>query len=133
MPSPELFTQKRLVTMTPRKLTLVEAGGGTPSAEPVKKAAPAKKRAPAKPRTMEHAGKLSRKTALETLRDRIAAAMDDPRAHPRDVGALGKQWLDVVAQLDALAGKKPAVAADADDGPSAVVRTPNAVWDEDAI
>lgn len=113
-----------------RSLTVVE--GGAEPAKPTKKA-PAKKAAPRKPRTLEHAGKLTRKTALETLRDRLAAAMDDPRAHPRDVGALAKQWLDVLAQLDALNGKKPAGAGGTEEGPSAVVRTPNADWDEDAI
>lgn len=121
--------------MAGRKLTVVE-GGGSPAKAPAKapaKKAPAKKAAARKPRTIEHAGKLTRKTALETLRDRLGAAMDDPRAHPRDVSALSKQWLDVVAQLDALNGKKPAGTAGADEGPSAVVRTPNADWDEDAI
>ena len=122
--------------MAGRKLTVVD--GGTPAKAPAKKApakkAPAKKAAPRKPRTIEHAGRLTKKTALETLRDRLGAAMDDPRAHPRDVSALSKQWLDVMAQLDALAGKTPAGAGPAgDDGPSVVVRTPNAVWDEDAI
>ena len=114
-----------------RSLTVVE-GGATP-AEPTKPAP--KKRAPAKPRTMEHAAKLSAKTRLETLRNRVAAAIDDPRAHPRDVGALAKQLLDIQAQIDALAGKRPAGASQNpdDDGQSVVVRTPNAVWDEDAI
>ena len=115
---------------TTRTLTVVEGGAEPP--KPAKKAAPKKRAAPRK-RTLEHAGKLTRKTALETLRDRLAAAMDDPRAHPRDVGALAKQWLDVLAQLDALNGKKPAGTAGADEGPSAVVRTPDADWDEDAI
>ena len=115
---------------TTRSLTVVE--GGAQPAKPAKKAAPKKRAAPRK-RTLEHAGKLTRKTALETLRDRLAAAMDDPRAHPRDVGALSKQWLDVLAQLDALNGKKPAGAGGTEEGPSAVVRTPNADWDEDAI
>ena len=115
---------------TTRSLTVVEGGAQPP--KPAKKAAPKKRAAPRK-RTLEHAGKLTRKTALETLRDRLAAAIDDPRAHPRDVGALSKQWLDVLAQLDALNGKRPADAAGADEGPSAVVRTPNADWDEDAI
>ena len=118
--------------MAGRKLTVVE-GGGSPAKKAPAKKAPAKKAAPRKPRTIEHAGKLTRKTALETLRDRLGAAMDDPRAHPRDVSALSKQWLDVVAQLDALNGKRPADAAGADEGPSAVVRTPHADWDEDAI
>ena len=123
--------------MAGRKLTVVD--GGTPAKAPAKKApakkAPAKKAAPRKPRTIEHAGRLTKKTALETLRDRLGAAMDDPRAHPRDVSALSKQWLDVMAQLDALAGKRPAGASQNpdDDGQSVVVRTPNAVWDEDAI
>lgn len=112
-----------------RSLTVVE--GGAEPAKPTKKA-PAKKAAPRKPRTLEHAGKLSRKTALETLRDRLAAAIDDPRAHPRDIGALSKQWLDVLEQIDALANKAGG-SAGADDGPSAVQRTPNADWDEDAI
>ena len=117
--------------MAGRKLTVVD--GGTPAKAPAKKA-PAKKRAPAKPRTIEHAGRLTKKTALETLRDRLGAAMDDPRAHPRDVSALSKQWLDVMAQLDALAGRKtPGADPAGDDGPSVVVRTPNADWDEDAI
>lgn len=116
---------------TTRSLTVVEGGAQPP--KPAKKAAPKKRAAPRKTRTIEHAGKLTRKTALETLRDRLGAAMDDPRAHPRDVSALSKQWLDVVAQLDALNGKRPADAAGGDEGPSAVVRTPNADWDEDAI
>ena len=115
---------------TTRSLTVVEGGAEPP--KPAKKAAPKKRAAPRK-RTLEHAGKLTRKTALETLRDRLAAAIDDPRAHPRDIGALSKQWLDVLDQLDKLNGKRPAAGAGADDQPSAVVRTPNADWDEDAI
>lgn len=113
-----------------RPLTVVE-GGTTPS-EPTKKAPP-KKRAPAKPRTLEHAAKLTRKTMLETLRGRIAAAIDDPRAHPRDIGALAKQLLDVQQQIDTLTGKQPAGAQTAGDQPSAVANTPNESWDEDAV
>lgn len=93
-----------------------------------------KKRAPAKrkPRSMAHAAKLSRKTFLETLRDRIAAAMDDPRAHPRDVGNLGKQLFDVQAELDKL-GKKGRATAPAAE-PTIIPNTPAHVrWDEDAI
>ena len=110
--------------MAGRKLTVVDGGTPAPAKAPAKKAAPRKPRT----RTTEHAAKLSKKTLLETVRNRIAAAMDDPR-----VGALAKQWLDVLAQLDALNGKKPAGTAGADEGPSAVQRTPNADWDEDAI
>lgn len=108
--------------MAERKLRAVEPG---------EKPAAAKKRAPAKrqPRTMAHAAKLSRKTMLETLRDKIAAAMDDPRAHPRDVGNLAKQLEDVMVKLDQLSPKKGATTAE----PSAIAKTPNAVWDEDAI
>ncbi|ABE67258.1 terminase small subunit [Mycobacterium phage Jolene] len=109
---------------TDRPLSVVKAGE-----TPAKKAAP-RKRAPAKPRTLAQAAKLSRKTLLETLRDKIANAMDDPRAHPRDVGNLVKQLLDVQNQIDALAGK-PAGGKKAE--PSAVADTPNEVWDEDAI
>lgn len=116
--------------MAGRKLTVVE-GGGSPAKAPAKKA-PAKKAASRKPRTIEHAAKLSKRTLLETVRNRIAAAMDDPRAHPRDVMAGAKQLLDVQAQIDALSNKGGS-AGGADDGPSAVVRTPNADWDEDAI
>lgn len=115
--------------MARRTLTVVD-GGTTP--KPPAKKAPAKKAAPRKPRTIEHAAKLSKKTLLETVRNRIAAAMDDPRAHPRDVMAGAKQLLDVQAQIDALSNKGGS-AGGADDGPSVVVRTPNAVWDEDAI
>ncbi|MCV7226070.1 hypothetical protein [Mycolicibacterium komossense] len=109
-----------------RPLAVVQGDGKAPA--PAKKP-PAKKRAPAKPRTIAHAVKLSRKTLLETLRDRIAAAMDDPRAHPRDVGNLMKQLLDVQNQIDALSAKNTPTAAE----PSAVANTPNESWDEDAI
>lgn len=101
--------------------------GETPA--PAKKA-PAKKRAPRKARTMAHAAKLSRKTMLETLRDKLAAAMDDPRAHPRDVANLAKQLEDVLDKLDRLAGRGPAAPA---APPSVIADTPNAGWDEDAI
>lgn len=111
-----------------RALTVVE--GGAEPAEPAKKVSP-KKRAPAKPRTLEHASKLTRKTMLETLRGRIAAAIDDPRAHPRDVGALAKQLLDVQAQIDALSAKGPNSPNPTE--PSAVADTPNEAWDEDAV
>ena len=101
-----------------------------PGDEPAKKA-PAKKRAPAKPRTVAHAAKLSRRTLLETVRDKIAASMDDPRAHPRDVVNAAKQLLDVQAQIDALNPK--AVAGSKTAEPSAIADTPNESWDEDAI
>ena len=90
---------------------------------------PPKKRAPAKPRTMQHAAKLSRKTMLETLRDKLAAAMDDPRAHPRDVGNLAKQLEDVMVKLDQLNPKKAAPAAPR----TAIADTPDEHWDQDAI
>lgn len=93
--------------------------------------APARKRAPAKPRTMQHAAKLTRKTMLETLRDKLAAAMDDPRAHPRDIANLAKQLEDVLDKLDRLAGRnQPAAPATPQ---SVIAETPNAGWDEDAI
>lgn len=110
--------------MTARKLRAVEAGEKPPA-----KKAPAKRAAP-KPRTVAHAAKLSRKTLLETVRDKIAASMDDPRAHPRDVMAGAKQLLEVQAQIDAL---KPARAGTAKAEPSAVADTPNESWDEDAV
>lgn len=114
--------------MAGRKLTVVDGGTPAPAKAPAKKAAPRKPRT----RTIEHAAKLSKKTLLETVRNRIAAAMDDPRAHPRDVMAGAKQLLEVQAQIDALANKAGG-SAGADDQPSAVQRTPNADWDEDAI
>ena len=85
--------------MAERKLRAVKAGEKTPAP---------RKRAPAKARTMQHAAKLSRKTMLETLRDKLAAAMDDPRAHPRDQLNAAKQLLDVQKLLDALAAKEDA-------------------------
>ena len=95
------------------------------------KKAPAK-RAARKPRTMVHAAKLTRKTMLETLRDKLAAAIDDPRSHPRDQINAAKQLLEIQNQIDQLAGKgRPATTAPA--GPSAVANTPNEHWDEDAI
>jgi hypothetical protein len=107
--------------VTPRKLRAVQEGE---AAKPARKA-PAKRA----PRTMAHAAKLSRKTMLETLRDRIAASMDDPRAHPRDQLAAAKQLLDVQNLIDQLSAKGRPVAAE----PSAIANTPNAAWDEDAI
>lgn len=117
-----------MVARKGRPLSVVKPGAEPP--KPAKKAAP-KKRAPAKPRTLEHAAKLSRKTMLETLRARIAVAMEDPRAHPRDLANLTKQFLDVTEKLDALGaqsgrGKAPAAQ-------SAVADTPNEAWDEGAI
>ena len=91
--------------------------------------APRKRRAPAKARTMAHAAKLSRKTMLETVRDKIAASMDDPRAHPRDVMAGAKQLLEIQNQIDQLNPKKVAAAAPK----TAVANTPNDDWDQDAI
>lgn len=107
--------------MTDRKLRAVKAGEAAP-----------KKRAPAKrqPRTMVHAAKLSRKTMLETLRDKLAAAIDDPRSHPRDQINAVKQLLDVQAQIDKLNPPKGGATKAA---PSAVADTPNERWDEDAI
>lgn len=111
---------------TDRPLTVVKDG-----APPAKKA-PAKK-APAKraPRTVAQAAKLSKKTLLETVRDKIAASMDDPRAHPRDVVNAAKQLLDVQAQIEALGAKGPSKQSPAE--PSAVASTPNESWDEDAV
>ncbi|ASR77203.1 terminase small subunit [Mycobacterium phage Avocado] len=90
-----------------------------------------KKRAPRKaaPRTMAHAAKLSRKTMLETMRDKLAAAIDDPRAHPRDIANLMKQLDDVLLKLDALKPQKAAPAAPQ----TAVASTPNESWNADAI
>lgn len=103
-------------------LRAVQAGEKAP--------APRKKRAPAKARTLAHAAKLSRKTYLETLRDKIATAMDDPRAHPRDVGNLAKQLEDVMLKLEQL---KPQKAGAVVAPQTAVVNTPDEHWDEDAI
>lgn len=111
--------------MTERKLRAVEAGEKPPA-----KNSPAK-RAPAKPRTVAQAAKLSKKTLLETVRDKIAASMDDPRAHPRDVVNAAKQLLDVQAQIEALGAKGPSKQSPAE--PSAVASTPNESWDEDAV
>lgn len=91
---------------------------------------PPKKRAPAKPRarTVAQAAKLSKKTFLETVRNKLAATMDDPRSHPRDVIAAANKVLDIQAQLDALDPKKrPA------EPRSAIANTPNDDWDQDAI
>jgi hypothetical protein len=106
-------------------LRAVKAGEKPPA-----KKAPAK-RAPAKPRTVAQAAKLSRKTLLETVRDKIAASMDDPRAHPRDVVNAAKQLLEIQAQIDALGAKGSSKQAPAE--PSAIADTPNESWDEDAI
>lgn len=91
-----------------------------------------KKRAPRKraPRTMAHAAKLSRKSMLETMRDKLAAAIDDPRAHPRDIANLMKQLDDVLLKLDQL---KPSKGPTTPAAPPAVANTPNEHWDEDAI
>lgn len=89
-----------------------------------------KKRAPRKARTMAHAAKLTRKSMLETLRDKLAAAMDDPRAHPRDIGNLAKQLEDVMVKLDQINGRGPKAPA---APPSVIADTANAGWDEDAI
>lgn len=97
--------------------------------KPAKKAAP-KKRAP---RTVAHAATLSRKTLLETVRNKIAATMDDPRSHPRDVINAAKQLLDVQAQIDALSGKPAGSGASTKAEPSAIADTPNERWDENAI
>ncbi|AFM19471.1 hypothetical protein Mycch_4773 [Mycolicibacterium chubuense NBB4] len=90
-----------------------------------------KKRAPRKaaPRTMAHAAKLSRKTLLETMRDKLAAAIDDPRAHPRDVAALMKSLEDVLVKLDNLDPKKAAAGMPK----TAVAETPDEPWDQSAI
>lgn len=108
--------------MAERKLRAVTAGEAPP--------APKKRTAKRQPRTMAHAAKLSRKTMLETLRDKLAAAIDDPRAHPRDVGNLAKQLEDVMVKLDQLSPKK---ATTTPAEPSAVADTPNESWDEDAV
>lgn len=106
---------------------------GKPPLRAVKdgEAPPPKKRAPRKaaPRTMAHAAKLSRKTMLETMRDKLAAAIDDPRAHPRDIANLMKQLDDVLLKLDALKPQKAAAATPQ----TAIANTPNASWDQDAI
>ena len=55
--------------------------------------------------------------------------MDDPRAHPRDVGNLAKQLEDVMVKLDQLNPKKAAPAAPR----TAIADTPDEHWDQDAI
>ncbi|QFG09955.1 terminase small subunit [Mycobacterium phage Antsirabe] len=91
---------------------------------------PPRKRAPAKrARTMAQAAKLSKKTFLEAVRDKLAAQMDDPRSHPRDVIAAATKVLEVQAQIDALNPKKAAPVAPK----TAIADTPNESWDADAI
>lgn len=94
---------------------------------------PPAKKAPAKraPRKFSAAVKLSPKTRLEALRDKLAEAMEDPRAHPRDVANLSKQFLDVCDKLGALGGKT--VGSKPTDEPSVIANTPNEAWDEDAV
>jgi hypothetical protein len=94
---------------------------------------PPAKKAPAKraPRKLSAAVKLSRKTMLEALRDRLATAMEDPRAHPRDMANLTKQFLDVTEKLDTLAAQSGRGKAPAEK--SAIANTPNEAWDEGAI
>lgn len=110
--------------MTDRPLRAVKAGEKLPA-----KKAPAK-RVP-RVRTVVQAAKLSPKSRLEALRDRLAAAIDDPRAHPRDIGNLSKQFLDVCDKLDALGATRSRGTTTAQ--PSAIADTPNESWDEDAI
>lgn len=91
-----------------------------------------KKRAPRKSsaRTVAHAATLSRKTFLETVRNKLAAQMDDPRAHPRDIIAAASKVIEIQAQIDQLNPKKAAAAA---QPRTAVADTPNESWNEDAI
>lgn len=100
--------------------------------QPGEKAQPAKK-APAKraPRKFSAAARLSPKTRLEALREMLAMAMEDPRAHPRDMANLSKQFIDVQAQLDALA--TPSGRAKVPAQKSAIADTPDEAWDESMI
>lgn len=92
-----------------------------------------KKRAPRKQgtRTVAHAATLTRKTLLITVRDKLAAQMDDPRSHPRDVIAAATKLLEVQAQIDQLDPKRAAAAAATPK--TAVANTPNEHWDQNAI
>ena len=90
---------------------------------------PPKKRASPRARTMAQAAKLSKKTFLEAVRDKLAAQMDDPRSHPRDVIAAATKVLEVQAQIDALNPKKAAAV----EPKTAIAKTPNESWDADAI
>jgi hypothetical protein len=38
---------------------------------------------------------------LRALKDRIAAAIQDPKGHPRDIAALSRQLLEVSKELEA--------------------------------
>ena len=45
---------------------------------------------------------------LTALQHRLAAAMEDPNAHPRDLAPLGRQLLEINQQLEALNAAGPA-------------------------
>lgn len=57
-----------------------------------------------------------RRALLVSVRDALAAAIDAGPL-PRDLLALSKRLLEVVAEIDALGGKPPADTSDDEDGP----------------
>jgi hypothetical protein len=115
--------------MTARKLRAVPDGDQQPST----KRAPAK-RAPRKapPKTVAKAAAAGdRRGLLVAMQARIAAAIDDPKTHPRDLAQLARRQLEIaedIAAIDATSGRKTARRRTA-----VVAETDAETWDQSAI
>ena len=59
---------------------------------------------------------------LIALRARLAAAMQDPQAHPRDLAALSRQVVEITNELEA------AKAGTEEDGVGAAAKTADESW-----
>ncbi|OSC32056.1 hypothetical protein B8W69_02870 [Mycobacterium vulneris] len=68
---------------------------------------------------------------LVALRNRIAQAIDDPKAAGPALAALIKQQRDIAAEIDAI--DAAAKAKSAKPPKSVIADTPNEAWDEGAI
>lgn len=69
----------------------------------------------------EAAGKGSHRELLEALRERVAAAVEDPNCPPRDLAALSRRLQEIAKEIAAIDAK-------ADEEGGAGVQTPDEGW-----
>lgn len=127
LPGKKFFSCKqqaeRTSDVTERKLRAVKAGEKAPV-----------KRAPRKvvPKSVVAAARSGdRRQLLVALRNRIAQAIDEPKAAGPALAALIKQQRDIAAEIQAIDAAAKAKAAKPPK--SVIARTPDEPWDESMI
>lgn len=111
--------------MTERKLRAVKAGEKAPA-----------KRAPRKVTPKSVAAAVAsgdRRQILVALRNRVAAAIDEPNIPAPALAALIRQQMDLTAKIAAIDFEHGAKKRGSKQPESAIADTPNEPWDEGAI